>query len=118
MAGHSRKRFRKVFRDCKPQILEPIYNIEVRVPEEFMGDVMGDISSRRGKIVGMDALGRFQVIRGKVPMAELYKYSSTLRSLTGGRGLYKSNFSHYEGVPSDIQQKLIKDYEERRAEGS
>ncbi|MCF7811031.1 elongation factor G [bacterium] len=110
--------FKKVFKDCKPQILEPIYNVEIRVPEEFMGDVMGDISSRRGKIVGMDALGRFQVIRGKVPMAELYKYSSTLRSLTGGRGLFKSSFSHYEGVPSDIQQKLVNDYEERRAEGS
>jgi len=110
--------FRKTFKDCKPQILEPIYNIEIRVPEEFMGDVMGDISSRRGKIVGMDAMGRFQVIRGKVPIAELYKYSSTLRSLTGGRGLFKSSFSHYEGVPMEIQQKLVKDYEERRAEGS
>lgn len=110
--------FKKIFKECKPQILEPIYNVEIRVPEEFMGDVMGDISSRRGKIVGMDALGRFQVIRGKVPMAELYKYSSTLRSLTGGRGLFKSSFSHYEGVPSEIQQKLVNDYDERRAEGS
>ncbi len=110
--------FKKVFKEAKPIILEPISDIEVRVPEEFMGDVMGDISSRRGKIMGMDAEGRFQVIRAKAPLAELYKYSSTLRSLTGGRGLYKSSFSHYEMVPSDIQAKLVAEYEAKRAEGN
>ncbi|MDP8239976.1 MAG: elongation factor G [Candidatus Hatepunaea meridiana] len=110
--------FKKVFREAKPVMLEPINDVEVRVPEEFMGDVMGDISSRRGKILGMDAEGRFQVIRAKVPLAELYKYTSTLRSLTGGRGLYKSSFSHYEQVPGDIQVKLVTEYEERRAEGN
>lgn len=110
--------FRKVFKNAKPVMLEPIDDIEVRVPEEFMGDVMGDISSRRGKIMGMDAAGKFQVIRAKVPLAELYKYSSTLRSLTGGRGLYKGSFSHYEEVPTDIQARLVQEYEERRAEGN
>ena len=99
-------------------MLEPIYDVEVRVPEEFMGDVMGDISSRRGKIIGMDAEGRFQLIRAKAPLAELYKYSSTIRSLTGGRGLFKSSFSHYEEVPMEIQKKLVTAYEERRAEGN
>ncbi len=110
--------FRKVFKNAKPVMLEPIDDVEVRVPEEFMGDVMGDISSRRGKIMGMDAAGKFQVIRAKVPLAELYKYSSTLRSLTGGRGLYKGSFSHYEEVPHDIQARLVQEYEERRAEGN
>jgi len=109
--------FKKVFKGARPAILEPISDVEVRVPEEFMGDVMGDISARRGKIMGMDAEGRFKVIRAKAPLAELYKYSSTLRSLTGGRGLFKSSFSHYEEVPADIQAKLIARYEEKRAEG-
>ena len=110
--------FKKVFRGAKPVILEPINDVEVKIPEEYMGDVMGDISSRRGKILGMDAEGRFQVIRAKVPLAELYKYTSTLRSLTGGRGLYRSSFSHYEAVPADIQEKLVAAYEEKRAEGN
>jgi len=110
--------FKKVFKNARPVMLEPIEDVEVRVPEEFMGDVMGDISSRRGKIMGMDAAGKFQVIRAKVPLAELYKYLSALRSLTGGRGLYKGSFSHYEAVPPDIQAKLVQEYEERRAEGN
>ncbi len=110
--------FRKVFKDAKPIILEPIEDLEVRVPEEFMGDVMGDISAKRGKIMGMDPAGAFQIIRAKVPLAELYMYSSTLRSLTGGRGIHKSSFSHYEQVPMEIQQKLVEKYEARRAEGN
>ncbi len=110
--------FRKVFLNCKPVILEPIEDLEVRVPEEVMGDVMGDISSKRGKIMGMEADGKFQIIRAKVPLAELYLYSSVLRSLSGGRGLHRSSFSHYEEVPGDIQQKLTAVYEARRAEGS
>ncbi len=116
MAGS--KGFRAGFAKAKPVILEPIYNVEVRVPEEYMGDVMGDISSRRGKIMGMDAEGRFQVIKAQVPLAELYKYSSILRSLTGGRGLHTRELSHYEDVPIEIQAKLIKVYEEKRAEGT
>lgn len=109
--------FKKIFKEAKPVVLEPIYDLEVRVPEEFMGDVMGDISSKRGKISGMDREGRFQVIRAKIPLAELHKYSSTLRSLTGGRGTHRQNFSHYEETPGDIQQKLMTAYEERRAKG-
>lgn len=116
MAGA--KGFRAGFAKAKPVILEPIYNVEVRVPDDYMGDVMGDISSRRGKIMGMDADGRFQVIKAKVPLAELYKYSSILRSLTGGRGLHTRELSHYEEVPMEIQDKLVKIYEEKRAEGT
>jgi len=101
--------FKKAFMDAKPVLLEPIYNIEIRVPEEYMGDVMGDISSRRGKIIGMDSDGPFQVINAQVPLAELYRYSTTLRSMTSGRGIHKRSFSHYEEVPSDIAQKIIEE---------
>ena len=99
--------FKKAFEQANPVMLEPIYNIEVRVPDEYMGDVMGDISSRRGKIMGMDSDGRFQVINAQVPLAELYRYSTTLRSITQGRGIHKRSFSHYEEVPSDLVHKII-----------
>jgi elongation factor G len=99
--------FKKVFKDSKPVLLEPIYDVEVQVPEDYMGDVMGDISSRRGKILGVDAEGLFQVIKAKVPLAELYRYSTTLSSLTQGRGLHRRKFSHYEEVPKDIVDKII-----------
>ena len=81
-----------------------------------MGDVMGDISSRRGKISGMDSDGHFQIIKAKVPLAELYKYSSQLRSLTQGRGVHKRKFSHYEDVPKEIEQKVIEEYKKSREE--
>jgi len=103
--------FKKVFKEAKPVLLEPIYDIEVQVPEEFMGDVMGDISSRRGKILGMESEGPFQVIKAKVPLAELYKYSTTLRSLTQGRGAHRRKFSHYEEVPKDVAEKIIAESE-------
>jgi len=99
--------FKKAFNDASPVLLEPIYNLEVTVPEECMGDVMGDISSRRGKILGMEAEGPFQTIKAKVPLAELYKYSTSLRSLTQGRGIHRRNFSHYEEVPGEVQAKIV-----------
>lgn len=99
------------FRDCflkaKPILLEPIYNIEVKVPDIYTGDVMGDLSSRRGKIMGMEPFGIFQIIKAQVPLVELYMYSTQLRSITQGRGAYSRNFSHYEQVPSDLAQKII-----------
>ena len=103
---------------AKPVILEPIYDLEVRVPEDYMGDVMGDISSRRGKIQGMDSAGRMQIIKAKVPLAELNKYSTSLRSMTQGRGMHRQKLSHYEEVPNEIQQKLVEAYEKARAEGN
>ncbi len=110
--------FRKGFLEAKPVILEPIYDITIKVPEEFMGDVMGDISSRRGKISGMDSQGPFQIIKAKVPLAELYKYSTQLRSLTSGRGLHTREFSHYEPVPKDIEAKIIAEYKKAKEEES
>ncbi len=108
--------FKKGFLECKPCLLEPIYEIEVIVPDEYMGDVMGDISSRRGKILGMDSDGHFQIIKAEVPLSELYKYSSQLRSLTQGRGAHKRKFSHYEEVPKEVEQKVIDEYNKSREE--
>lgn len=106
--------FREAFMNAKPCLLEPIYNVEIRVPEDCMGKVMGDLSSRRGKIIGMDSEGNMQVIRAQVPAKELYRYSSTLRSLTGGRGYHKEEFSHYEEMPRELEQKVIEEAKARR----
>jgi elongation factor G len=106
--------FRKGFQSAKPCLLEPIYEVEITVPEEYMGDVMGDVSSRRGKILGMETDGRFQKIKANVPLAELYKYSSHLRSLTQGRGSHKRKFSYYEEVPKEVEQKIIDEYNKSR----
>ncbi|MEJ2103782.1 MAG: elongation factor G [Ignavibacteriaceae bacterium] len=108
--------FKKGFLEAKPVLLEPIYEVEIKVPEEYMGDVMGDISSKRGKILGMDSDGRFQIIKALVPLAELYKYSSHLRSLTQGRGVHTRKFDHYEEMPKEIEQKVIEEYKRSREE--
>ncbi|MBM4170683.1 MAG: elongation factor G [Ignavibacteria bacterium] len=108
--------FKKGFMDAKPVILEPIYDITVKIPEEYMGDVMGDISSRRGKILGMDSESPFQIIKAKVPLAELHKYSTQLRSLTQGRGMFSMSFSHYEEVSKDIEGKIIEEYQKSKEE--
>jgi elongation factor G len=110
--------FKKGFLECKPCLLEPIYEVEIKVPEEYMGDVMGDISSRRGKIQGMDSDGHFQIIKSLVPLAELYKYSSQLRSITQGRGVHTRRFDHYEEMPKEIEQKVIDEYKKSREEGN
>jgi len=110
--------FKKGMLACKPCLLEPIYEIEVTVPEEYMGDVMGDISSKRGKILGMDSDGHFQIIKALVPLAELYKYSSNLRSLTQGRGIHTRYFDHYEEVPKEIENKIMEEYKKAKEEGN
>jgi len=101
--------FREAFFGAQPCLLEPIIDIEVKIPEDYMGDIMGDISGKRGKIMGMDADGSFQVIKAQVPQAELYHYATTVRSLTGGRGIHSESFSHYEKMPKEFEQKVIKD---------
>ncbi|KPK99587.1 MAG: elongation factor G [candidate division Zixibacteria bacterium SM23_73_3] len=108
--------FKNAATKAKPVMLEPIYNLEVIVPEDFMGDVMGDLSSRRGKILGMDREGNFQKIKAQAPLAELYKYSTSLRSLTQGRGLHTREFSHYEEMPRDIAQKIIQEAQQAKEE--
>ena len=105
MAG--KQAFREAFMEAQPCLLEPILNIEIKVPDSFMGDVMGDMSSRRGKIIGVDAEGESQSIKAQAPQAEMYQYSTTLRSLTGGRGIHFEEFSHYEEVPRDMERKVV-----------
>ncbi|WP_040953128.1 elongation factor G [Gorillibacterium massiliense] len=92
---------------CNPVLLEPIMKVEVTVPEEYMGDVMGDLNSRRGRIEGMDARFGAQIIRAKVPLSEMFGYSTTLRSRTQGRGVYSMEISHYEEVPKSISEEII-----------
>lgn len=104
---------KKAVSEANPILLEPIYDVEVVVPEEFVGDVTGDLSGRRGKILGIDSQGPFQVIRAKVPLAQLYRYSTTLRSLTQGRGMHTRQFSHYEEVPREISEKIIEESKKR-----
>jgi elongation factor G len=99
--------FKQGFMEAKPVILEPIYNVEVIVPDDYTGDIMGDLSSRRAKIGGMEPEGRYQRIRAQVPRAEMYQYSVDLRSMTSGQGFYSLEFSHYEEVPHDQAQKVI-----------
>lgn len=102
--------FKKAFTEASPILLEPIYDVEVTIPEEFMGDVMGDLSSRRGKIQGMESEGNFQRIKARVPLAELNKYSTVLRSITSGRGLHLRKFYSYEEVPYEIAQKIVQEH--------
>jgi len=92
---------------CKPVLLEPIMKVEVTVPEEYMGDVMGDLNSRRGRIEGMDSRSGAQIIRSKVPLSEMFGYSTTLRSRTQGRGVFSMEISHYEEVPKSIADEII-----------
>jgi elongation factor G len=110
--------FKEGYLKCSPVILEPIYNIAVLVPEDYTGDVMGDISSRRGRIIGMEPLGKMQRVRASVPLAELYKYSVDLRSKTQGQGVYTREFSHYEEVPSDVAHRLQEEYRASRQHDS
>ncbi len=106
----SSKCFQEVMMQAGPTLLEPIMALEVTVPDEFMGDVMGDLNSRRGKIQGMQGQGSFQVIKALVPEAELYQYTSTLRSLTQARGSFTQEFSHYDPVPREVQDRIQSEY--------
>ncbi|MFZ5925691.1 MAG: elongation factor G [Bacillota bacterium] len=104
--------------EARPVLLEPIMNVQVVVPENQMGDVMGDLNKRRGRIMGMEPHGRYQIIKAQVPMAEMFKYAIDLRSITGGRGSYSMEFSHYEEVPAQISQQIIeKAKKEREQQG-
>lgn len=92
---------------CNPCILEPIFKVEVTVPDEYMGDVMGDLNSRRGRIEGMESRSGAQIIRAKVPLSEMFGYSTTLRSRTQGRGTYSMELAHYEEVPKSISEEIV-----------
>ena len=102
--------FKKAMEQARPTILEPIMNVQVETPEEFLGDIMGDLNSRRGRVQGMDSQGTTQVIKAQVPMSEMLSYSSTLKSITGGRGSYHMELSHYEEAPAPIQTRIIAEH--------
>ncbi len=108
--------FKKAFAESKPVLLEPIYEVTVKVPEDNMGDVMSDFTSRRGRILGMESDGHFQILKANVPLSSMYKYSVDLRGITAGRGTHKEKFSHYEEVPKEQEVKIIEEYNKSRQE--
>ncbi|MCB0598739.1 MAG: elongation factor G [Lewinellaceae bacterium] len=112
----STQAFKQGFKLAAPQIMEPIYKLEILCAGEVMGDIMGDLQTRRAIIMGMGAEGHYQKITAQVPLAELYQYSSTLRSLSQGRAKFRQEFAEFNPVPHDIQQKLMEAHEEELAE--
>ena len=108
--------FKKAAQDAGLVLLEPIMDVEITIPDEYMGQVSGDINARRGRIVGVDARGGMQIIKAQVPLAEMFKYASELRSITGGRGSYTMKFSHYEIVPQRIAEKIIQSAQDKKEE--
>ena len=111
-----RNAFREAFKNAGPKILEPIYDVEVMVPEEKMGDVMTDLQGRRAVIMGMESEGNYQKIKARVPLAEMNRYSTSLSSITSGRATYGLKFAEYQQVPTDVQTALLKAYEEQEGE--
>jgi elongation factor G len=99
--------FKKAVLEAKPTLLEPIMVMEITVPDDCMGDVIGDLNSRRGRVLGMETKGKKQIIKANVPQAEVLKYAPDLRSMTAGRGLFTMKFSHYEEVPGQLQEKIV-----------
>jgi elongation factor G len=109
-----RKAFRAAMEKVKPALLEPIMDVEITAPQEYSGDIMGDLNSRRGRVQGMDTWGNNQVIKAQVPMSEMLNYQSTLNSITAARGSFHMHFSHYDPLPPQLAQKVV---EQARAEG-
>lgn len=107
--------FKEAFLKARPCLLEPIHQVEVRIPEDCMGKVMGDLSSRRGRILGMDIDGQFQIIRAEVPAMQLYRYASVLRALTGGRGVHTEEFTRYEEMPRELETNIVEAAKKARA---
>jgi elongation factor G len=101
--------YKKACEEAQPVLLEPIMKVTVTTPEDYMGDIMGDLNGRRGKVLGMDNAGKNQVINAHVPMAEFLTYAPDLRSMTGGRGIYTMEFAHYDEVPTHIAEKIVEE---------
>ncbi len=108
--------FQEAMLKAKPILLEPIYKLTVKVPKEYVGDIMGDINSRRGRIMGMDTEGKYQVIIAEVPYSELMDYARTIRSITGGRGTFKMEFDHYAEMPAHLAEKVIEESKKEEEE--
>jgi len=112
----ARHAFKEAFKNAGSKIMEPIYDVEVIVPEEKMGDVMTDLQGRRAIIMGMEADGHYQKIKARVPLAEMNRYSTALSSITSGRAMYSLKYAEYAPVPGDVQTTLLKTYEEEQAD--
>ena len=108
--------FKKAAEQAKAVLLEPIMKISILVPDEFTGDIMGDLNSRRGRVLGMDSEGEKQIINAHVPMAEILRYAPDLRSMTGGRGTFTMEFDHYDEVPGDLAPKIIEKIKAKQEE--
>ncbi len=108
--------FKKAMADAMPILMEPVMNVEVKVPEECLGDVMGDFNSRRGRIMGIDSEGKLQIVKAQCPLSEMFRYAIILRSMTSGRGTFTMEYSHYEEVPGEIARKVIEAAEKERVE--
>jgi elongation factor G len=111
-----RNAFSQAFKNAGPKIMEPVYDVEIMVPADRMGDVISDLQGRRGMVLGMESVKRFEVIKAKVPLAEMNKYSTALSSITGGRAMYSMKFAEYAQVPGDVQETVIKAYTEEEEE--
>jgi elongation factor G len=111
-----RNAFSVAFKNASPKILEPIYEVDIMVPSDRMGDVISDLQGRRGMVLGMSSEKRFEVIKARVPLAEMNKYSTALSSITGGRAMYSMKFLEYAQVPGDVQEAVIKAYTEEEEE--
>ncbi len=105
---------KKAAAEAKPVLLEPVMEVDITVPEEYMGQISGDLSSRRGRIMGMEAMAGMETVKAQVPLAEMFKYASELRSMTQGKGSYSMKFGHYEQVPGKIAQSIIEKYEQEK----
>ena len=107
--------FKKAMENLKPVLLEPIVLLTVSVPDESMGDVIGDLSSRRGKVLGSDSQGGSTEIKAHVPMSEVLRYAPDLRSMTGGQGFFTMEFAHYEEAPQPVTEKIVAEYQGAKA---
>jgi elongation factor G len=108
--------FKKAAEQAAPVLLEPIMKVRITSPDEFMGDIMGDLNGRRGRVLGMDSAGKYQVINAEVPMAEFLTYAPDLRSMTGGRGIFTMEFARYDEVPAQIAEKLLVEFKNQQEE--
>jgi elongation factor G len=108
--------FKKAMENCKPTLLEPIVTLIISIPDENMGDVIGDLSSRRGKVSGSDSIAGITEIKALVPMNEILRYAPDLRSMTGGQGSFTMEFSHYEEAPQPVTEKVVAEYKQSKSE--
>ena len=108
--------FQEAMEKAKPTLLEPIMHVDISAPSEYVGDIMGDLNSRRGRVEGVDAEEDMQTVKARVPLAEMLTYGSTLRSITQGRGSFHMEYSHYEEVPKNLQEKIIAEAKKKHEE--